>query len=433
MHQTIPIARPGVVRMKTRETVISFASGGVTLHGTVFSPPRTGRRRPGIVLVSASGPARPREEFRTLVEPLTAAGIVTFVYDKRSEGYSITKRSYSQLADDALAALRSLRDQDDVDPAQVGLWGISEGGWVAPLAASRSTEVKFLILVAASGVEPARQTAWALENRLAADLGFFPEAKYDTVPVLRRIRQPVLAVWGAEDELVPPAESMSIVQQALDEGGNNHYMLKVFPNAGHPLSTSVDGDWTWIPASFVELAASWVNGLRSSATTINVGPIPCQAQLSKDVGPRSWYESPRALGAVPVSAALAFAGYCCAEIAWRDRHGLPLFWWPARTLVITGVLASLGLAGSIVMLLLTESVGPVVGGFALLFVALRALAIGDLSATIMLAITWWRRRRDVCGLERIGIGLLLARGAALAPWAIYWRLYASARVAHHRS
>ena len=70
------------------------------------------------------------------------------------------------LADDALAGLRLLRTRADVDPARLGMWALSEGAFVAPLAASRSTEVKFLITVGAVGMTPAVQTAWAYGERL---------------------------------------------------------------------------------------------------------------------------------------------------------------------------------------------------------------------------------------------------------------------------
>lgn len=76
------------------------------------------------------------------------------------------ERSFATLADDTLAAVRAPRERPAVDPARVGLWGLSEGGWVAPLAASRSTEVAYLITVAGTGVPPAEQEAWAKANRL---------------------------------------------------------------------------------------------------------------------------------------------------------------------------------------------------------------------------------------------------------------------------
>jgi pimeloyl-ACP methyl ester carboxylesterase len=55
---------------------------------------------------------------------------------------------------------------DAVDAERVGLWGISQGGWVAPLAAAASDDVAFLVLVASTGVTPAEQMMYAVEKQL---------------------------------------------------------------------------------------------------------------------------------------------------------------------------------------------------------------------------------------------------------------------------
>lgn len=63
-------------------------------------------------------------------------------------------------ADDALAFAHALEVE------RVGLWGISQGGWVAPLAATRSEQVAFLVLLAATGVTPAEQMRYAVAEQL---------------------------------------------------------------------------------------------------------------------------------------------------------------------------------------------------------------------------------------------------------------------------
>ncbi|MGH3388269.1 MAG: alpha/beta hydrolase family protein, partial [Actinomadura sp.] len=123
-------------------TDVSFTGfGGLTLHGTVLAPEKAAPRRPGVVLVTGSGSGVPREHLLTEATEFARRGLAVLIYDKRSVGYTTFRRSYSELADDALAALRTLRAQPGVDPTKVGLWGLSEGGWVVPLAASRSADV----------------------------------------------------------------------------------------------------------------------------------------------------------------------------------------------------------------------------------------------------------------------------------------------------
>lgn len=131
-------------------------------------------------------------------------------------GYSGFQRSYSLLADDALAAVHTLGIHPGVDQHKVGIWGFSEGGWVAPLAASRSDSLAFVIVVGANAIPPLQQQTWevscALQRqnvsgslvkwaepnmyRLLAGIGMYPEAYYNAETVLRHVRQPLLGIWG---------------------------------------------------------------------------------------------------------------------------------------------------------------------------------------------------------------------------------------------
>ncbi|MEV4892534.1 acetylxylan esterase, partial [Nonomuraea sp. NPDC055795] len=125
--------------------VTFIGAGGVTLHGTIIGPKATKRHSPAIVMVHGAGPVT-REEYRDEAEAYARRGVVTLIYDKRTDGYSTVRRDYAMLATDALAAVRTLRARPEVDPDRVGVWGLSEGGWVAPLAAARSADVAFLIV-----------------------------------------------------------------------------------------------------------------------------------------------------------------------------------------------------------------------------------------------------------------------------------------------
>jgi pimeloyl-ACP methyl ester carboxylesterase len=185
----------------------------------------------------------PREHLLTEATAFARRGIAVLIYDKRSVGYTMFRRSYSELADDVLGAVRTLRTQPGVDPGKVGVWGLSEGGWVAPQAASRSGEVAFVIVAGGNAMTPIRQQSWneisALRRagvsgsllshakvnftRLGADAGLFAEAHYDAQAVLGRVRQPVLGVWGSRDLLTPPGDNPPLFAQALRRGGNNHF------------------------------------------------------------------------------------------------------------------------------------------------------------------------------------------------------------------
>ena len=98
-----------------------------------------------------------------LHELLPPAGIGVVTFDRRGEGQSTgdsTRGRFELQVEDALAVVRASEAE------RVGLWGISQGGWIGPLAAAASDEVAFLVLVASTGVTPSEQMMYAVERQL---------------------------------------------------------------------------------------------------------------------------------------------------------------------------------------------------------------------------------------------------------------------------
>ncbi|MFD6069989.1 MULTISPECIES: alpha/beta hydrolase family protein [Amycolatopsis] len=414
---------------------VSFTSHGVTLRGTVVAP-EGGGPAPGIVMVHGSG-EHDRDDYRAEAESFAKAGIATLIYDKRTEGYSLFERDYSVLADDALAAVQALRSQPGVDPARVGVWGLSEGGWVAPLAASKSKDVAFVVTVGANGVSPDRQQSWAFETylrrggvtgsmvdmvsstnmRTLAGAGVFPEAGYDPVPVLEKVRQPVLGLWGELDRLTPPGEAVRIFRETLDRAGNRQYTLKVFPQAQHGLRRTTDGfdKLDGFAPGYLDLVANWVNGAKDGPSA---DPPPVQASQSAALAPLAWYEAPWAQIGVWALALLAFAAYPVTAL-FRRRKEVPLA-RPARWLASAGLLGTVGFLVYYVVLTTGAAMapGPVLFGRTLPWLALQLIAVGVVVAGAVTAVSWWRKK------ERGGVrvGLLLAGTVLFVPWAVHWGL-----------
>jgi pimeloyl-ACP methyl ester carboxylesterase len=76
--------------------------------------------------------------------------------------------SFTDLVTDGLAGVAWLKARADVNPKQIGVWGLSQGGWLGPLAASRSRDIAFVIAVSGPGVSPAEQMVFYYANELRA-------------------------------------------------------------------------------------------------------------------------------------------------------------------------------------------------------------------------------------------------------------------------
>jgi pimeloyl-ACP methyl ester carboxylesterase len=129
---------PGTrIALEVRET--EFESHGVTLKGRLLMPPG---RKPAAVVVLLHGAERDSARtYDPLQRLLPAAGVGAFVYDKRGTGDSggAYTQDFSLLADDAVAALATARRLAGDRVARIGFQGPSQGGWVAPIAATRAS------------------------------------------------------------------------------------------------------------------------------------------------------------------------------------------------------------------------------------------------------------------------------------------------------
>jgi pimeloyl-ACP methyl ester carboxylesterase len=116
-----------------------------------------------VALQGAGEGTRAFRSYLHLHELLPPAGIGVVTFDRRGEGESTgeaTRGRFELQVEDALAVLRA------VDAERVGLWGLSQGGWIGPLAATASDEVAFLVLLASTGVTPSAQMMYAVERQL---------------------------------------------------------------------------------------------------------------------------------------------------------------------------------------------------------------------------------------------------------------------------
>jgi hypothetical protein len=143
-----------------KQEEIKIQSGAITLAGTLTLPP-TGGPFPAVVLITGSGPQNRDEEvfgmkpFRLIADDFTRKGIAVLRCDDRGVGGSTgnTRDSSSaEFADDALAEVAYLKGRSEIDKARIGLLGHSEGGIVAPIAASRSSDVAFIVLLSGTAV-----------------------------------------------------------------------------------------------------------------------------------------------------------------------------------------------------------------------------------------------------------------------------------------
>jgi dipeptidyl aminopeptidase/acylaminoacyl peptidase len=204
----------------------------------------------GVVLAIHGGPPvqeRPAYSNEGFYQYLASRGVAIFAPNVRgSSGYGI---SYQRAVDrdwggvdleDLADAARYLRSLDWVDPARIGLFGRSYGGFGVLSCVSRLPEFDWAAAVAWAGISNIITLARAMpptwRTQVATMIGD-PENDADflmsrsPVTYSDRIRTPLFLIQGANDVRVPKHESDQIVQRLRARGVEVRY--DIYPDEGH--------------------------------------------------------------------------------------------------------------------------------------------------------------------------------------------------------
>jgi dienelactone hydrolase len=366
------------------------------LHGELIAPGGKGRH-PAVVMLQDSGAAT-REAYREQAEFLAERGVAALIYDKRNP------YDYRDLAADARAAVALLRSRPEVRPDAIGLWGFSEGAYIAPMVAAGNPQVKAVMVVSPSGVAPASQEDWEVRNSLdaggasagagavsryyalASDLS--PDLRFDPGSAWRRVSQPVLAVWGSADRVVPVHDSAVALEDALAGGGANHdRVFRVFPAASHVLGVAAESDRPGSAPGFKELSAQWLRDhLGGRPAPLISTPIP------RDTG----------VAAAPVQRASMLERWP-VQLAWLVLPALALLarrrpGWPALAVAGLDLLALTAIALAVASIVEDGGQGvTAVAGVPLLVLIAWLLTAGGAATTVVLAHRRGLSRRALVG------------------------------------
>lgn len=223
----------------TPQAVILSAADGLRLHGQLFLPPAGagGARHPAVVFFHGGS----RREMLlgwhymnyyhnsyALNQYLASRGYVVLSVNYRSGiGYGLDFRealNYGAAGasefNDVEGAGIYLRSRPDVDPARIGLWGGSYGGYLTALGLARASDLF------ACGVDFHGVHDWNLEitNFMPS---YDPEARPDAAKLawessplasIKTWRSPVLLIQGDDDRNVPFAETVRMAEALRKQG-----------------------------------------------------------------------------------------------------------------------------------------------------------------------------------------------------------------------
>jgi dipeptidyl aminopeptidase/acylaminoacyl peptidase len=235
----------------TPQIVLTKAADGLEIHNQLFLPPdlKPGERRPAIVFVHG-GPARqmmPGYHYMQFYhwayavnQWLASQGYVVMSINYRSGiGYGRSFRNAPNLQargnseyQDVVAGGKYLQSRPDVDPARVGIWGLSYGGLLTSQALARNSDM-FIAGADLAGVH--------LYGNTLSDTAL--SYKSSAISAIDSWKSPVFLVQGDDDRNVDFAQMVGLVQ--LLRARNIYYELIVIPDDLHESMIHSRWIYTW--------------------------------------------------------------------------------------------------------------------------------------------------------------------------------------------
>ena len=263
--------------------------GSVNLAGELLRP--TGKVKGVLLFIHGSGDG-PRQAYDVWSHLFCSQGWAVLIYDKRGSGSSTGdwhESDFVTLADDARFVLRWARSQEELHDLKLGLWGVSQAGWIIPQVAAEGS-VDFAIMQAGAIVPVDEFVQQTLESELRA-YGFPPEeiakaqeyyaldyavsrglqpyevieaayskaaaagaewlleppdkpgspqrkfmgkiAGFDAADYWRKVNVPLLVLFGGKDHVVPAGPNQSRLQALLSNSEKKRAEIVVLPDDNH--------------------------------------------------------------------------------------------------------------------------------------------------------------------------------------------------------
>lgn len=300
---------------KTNDTSLAYESvdvnftnneSQIALSGTLTLP-KSVSRCPGLILVTGSGPQNRNEElfghkpFERIADYFSSRGMAVLRYDDRGTGESegdFAKADTDDFMSDALAAFDFLRTYPGVDSFKTGIAGHSEGGLIAAMAASKRSDVAFVVMLAGPALKGEEisilQSIKILRNMKMSEnkireieslnrrIYALAKEETDTTILKSKIREimfaagvygarfdaifksvanrwfkryltldpacflaktdcPVLALFGEKDFQVPADENIAAIDEIIENSGKKNIAIKSVPGVNHLFQNAKTG------------------------------------------------------------------------------------------------------------------------------------------------------------------------------------------------
>ncbi len=293
---------------------VTFHSNGFKIVGDLRRPAE-GEMHPAVIMLHGDGPATRdgNVPFEPTIQRFLRNGYAVFSWDKPGSGESTGELDgeyeLSQRAAILADGIEILKEHPSIDSTRIGLWGLSQAGWVMPLALELTDEVAFMIVVSGGAEDSIEQMAFQIGQKIPGNGGtaeqaahferyFAPSLKatdypdylaamekvleipdvervagltleiaaeddwrpwprdidafFDPMRIVEHTTIPVLAYFGEWDKLIDPVQGAEAYEMALRKAGNQDYQIVTIPRMGHVFTAA---------SEYLETMEAWLQHL----------------------------------------------------------------------------------------------------------------------------------------------------------------------------
>jgi len=306
---------------------ITFQTGKFQIVGELKIP-KEGTKHPLVIMVHGSGPAY-SNYFTKIKKTILSAGYATLIWDKpgfgKSKGQLSDKKLQEERAGILLEAINTMKNHPEIDGNLIGVWGISQAGYVIPRAFTKTKDISFMIMVGCPGEDGINQTGYLIkrqlqfagfsekeaeeyeehfkqifhvktfeeyikhakplyDNPVQRELGFVSalwdkenwkphksdeQGFFNPMTVMEIVTIPALVFFGENDTQVDPIQGVEAYKIALKKAGNKNFRIELIPNGNHNILISETGSIKersrkgYVP-EYLEIMEEWLRGLKTN-------------------------------------------------------------------------------------------------------------------------------------------------------------------------
>ncbi len=245
----------------------------------IREPKGAGNSRPGVVFMHGAGYGTCDNSFGDMALALSSAGFVTAVPDKPVWSTNDATRDYPGSAAIYDQVINMLRDFDNVDASNVGIYATSESTWISSYLLGRDPDVAFQVLLspmvyspryslgflaaqdfALVGAHDGYQSIVRRAFNIDAELFGLTNLDLDTLnPQAYSI--PTLVAYGTKDVMTAQVEGTEKIIDMAHKAGNWDVTVRTYPIANHVLRLGDESNnGTPFADAYVDDVISWAVG-----------------------------------------------------------------------------------------------------------------------------------------------------------------------------